>query len=339
MKSTWREASKRTWNPFHWLVHITNLYPTHLDKEIPVHKKDDPLPYFDQFAAHIWIWTHASWPMIIQYVWQKYTGEPWKAWTTFAVFSLAMQINAIHKIWVIRRLSHRLGFLDGDKHARDPVPDIGVAKTVISLLSTVTFRPLIATIFAYHANTTNLQLTWWSLPIELSLYGVVLDLFFYTYHRSCHELDGLWRYHRTHHLTKHPNVLLSSYADEEQEFLEIGLIPLLSWATLHFIFRLPMGFHAWWICHEYVIFVEAFGHSGLRMYSTTVTPIAGLLDYFGMELQLEDHDLHHRKGWRKSHNYGKQTRVWDKIFGTCGSRVEAVKPSVNWDDPVKMPWF
>lgn len=35
---------------------------------------------------------------------------------------------------------------------------------------------------------------------------------------------------------------------------------------------------------------------------------------FGMELAVEDHDLHHRFG-RSGTNFGKQTRVWDKIFG------------------------
>lgn len=84
-----------------------------------------------------------------------------------------------------------------------------------------------------------MSLSWW-LPLELGLYSVVLDFFFYAYHRSCHELDGLWQYHRTHHLTKHPSPLLSSYADSEQEVIEIALVPLLTYATLKYVFGLPM---------------------------------------------------------------------------------------------------
>lgn len=161
--------------------------------------------------------------------------------------------------------------------------------------------------------------------MELALYSIVLDFWFYIYHRGCHELDSLWQYHRTHHLTKHPSPLLSSYADSEQEFLEIALIPLLTYGTLKYVFGLPMvrlmvssnsksmlieeqGFHDWWICHEYIIFSEAFGHSGLRVWSTTPSIVSPLLRLLNCELVVEDHDLHHRKGWRKSQNYGKQVR-------------------------------
>jgi sterol desaturase/sphingolipid hydroxylase (fatty acid hydroxylase superfamily) len=40
-----------------------------------------------------------------------------------------------------------------------------------------------------------------------------------------------------------------------------------------------------------------------------------------MELAVEDHDLHHRFG-KSGRNYGKQTRIWDRVFGTIGERVE-----------------
>lgn len=335
MKSTWRKSDKSTWNFYHWLIHILNVHPVNLDQEIPVHSKTDPVPYFAHIPGHIWIWAHAAWPMLIQYIWQRQTGKGWSAWTSFLFYATVMQVNAIHLIWIIRRISHKIGFLDGDKHARDEVPDVGVAKTVHSLIGTVTIRPMIAIMAAYQ-RSSSLTLSWW-LPVELALYGVTLDLFFYTYHRSCHEIDFLWRYHRTHHLTKHPNVLLSSYADQEQEFLEIMLIPFLAWATLKYVFGLPMGFHDWWVCHEYVLFAEAFGHSGLRMFSSTITPAYPILLFFGAELQLEDHDLHHRRGWKKSSNYGKQTRVWDKIFGTMGDRVEALNTNIDYENTINMP--
>lgn len=46
-----------------------------------------------------------------------------------------------------------------------------------------------------------------------------------------------------------------------------------------------------------------------------------ILRPFGMELAVEDHDLHHRYG-KGGKNYGKQTRVWDKLFGTVALREE-----------------
>ena len=46
-----------------------------------------------------------------------------------------------------------------------------------------------------------------------------------------------------------------------------------------------------------------------------------LLRPFKMELCIEDHDLHHRLG-KSGMNYGKQTRIFDRIFGTISRRVE-----------------
>ena len=60
---------------------------------------------------------------------------------------------------------------------------------------------------------------------------------------------------------------------------------------------------------------------------------------FDAELVIEDHDLHHRKGWRKSFNYGKQTRIWDRVFGTCTNRIEAVPSNIDYGNTVIMPVF
>jgi sterol desaturase/sphingolipid hydroxylase (fatty acid hydroxylase superfamily) len=98
------------------------------------------------------------------------------------------------------------------------------------------------------------HLSWW-LPVEVGLYPIILDFWFYSYHRACHELDGLWQYHRTHHLTKHPSPLLSSYADSEQEFIELALVPVLTYGVLK-LFGFPMTFYDWWVCHTYIIFTE-----------------------------------------------------------------------------------
>lgn len=334
MKSTWR-GDKNQWGFAHNFLNILNAFHSEPGREIPVHAKTDKLPYLTEWSCHLWILLHAAWPMAIQQAYISYTGRDLHWLSAFLLYTVAMQINSIHEVRILARLGYKYGYLDGDKHARDEVPDVGVAKTLTSLELTTSIRPMLAIFFAYRSKGS-LQLSPW-LIVELALYGVVLDGFFYLYHRSCHEVERLWQYHRTHHLTKHPNPLLSSYADHEQELLEIALIPLATWAVLRYGFQLPMGFHDWWICHEYVIFAEAFGHSGLRIYSTTPSTASPFLKYFGMELVIEDHDLHHRKGWRKSQNYGKQTRLWDTIFGTCGKRIEVTEETVDMDMSFNMP--
>jgi sterol desaturase/sphingolipid hydroxylase (fatty acid hydroxylase superfamily) len=216
------------------------------------------------------------------------------------------------------------------------VPDVGVDKVLNSVELTTSVRSIF-TVFLAYRRAEGVSFSAW-LPVELFFYSIVLDFFFYTYHRLCHEVNGLWQYHRTHHLTKHPNPLLSAYADTEQEIIEIALIPLLTYGTLK-LMGFPMGFYDWWICHQYLLFSEAFGHSGLRLFSPTPGISSFFLKFVDMDLCVEDHDLHHRQGWKKSANYGKQTRVWDRIFGTCGDRIESKKENVDYVNQVHMPLY
>jgi sterol desaturase/sphingolipid hydroxylase (fatty acid hydroxylase superfamily) len=69
------------------------------------------------------------------------------------------------------------------------------------------------------------------------------------------------------------------------------------------------------------------------------SPITWLLQLCDAELAVEDHDLHHRRGWKKSFNYGKQTRVWDRLFGSCLDRLEAKPDNIDYGTVVWMPIF
>lgn len=166
---------------------------------------------------------------------------------------------------------------------------------------------------------------------------MAVDFWFYMYHRACHELDALWKLHRTHHLTKHPIPVLASFSDLEQEIIEVVVVPCASYFTLKYLFGMPMEFFEWWICQAYILFEEILGHSGLRVYAVAPSVISPILCYFGCELVIEDHDLHHRKGWRKSYNYGKQTRLWDCLFGTTAPRLESGRIDRNFQ--IELPIF
>lgn len=67
--------------------------------------------------------------------------------------------------------------------------------------------------------------------------------------------------------------------------------------------------------------------------------VAWLKQRFDADLVIEDHDLHHCRGWRRAHNYGKQSMVWDRLFGTARKRVEGVRGNVDYDKRVEMPLF
>ncbi|THC90557.1 hypothetical protein EYZ11_009978 [Aspergillus tanneri] len=316
MKSTWRLLDRSEWTIFHWFYELLGIHPTSLDKDVPVHPKDDKVPWVPEWHLHRWVLVHAFIPLAIHHVYTSYTGYNLSPLAAFFFYSAAFKVIAIHEIHILRRMGHILGFLDGDQHERDGVPDVGVRKVVHSLISTSTFRPIFTVFLSYRSSQAPASMNWWWLPLEAGLYGIILDFWFYWYHRLMHEINGLWKYHRTHHLTKHPNPLLTLYADSEQEFFDIAGIPLMTYFTMK-LMGMPMGFYEWWICHQYVVFAELAGHSGLRLVATPPNTLSWLLRIFNAELIIEDHDMHHRRGWKKSANYGKQTRLWDRVFGTC----------------------
>ncbi|KAG6006831.1 hypothetical protein E4U21_006638 [Claviceps maximensis] len=338
IKSTWRSKDRSEWNVSHWFYEIFAIHPTDLNRDVPVHPKSTQVPYLGDFDQHRFILTHAFLPIVLHHLYVTYTGHNLGAWQAVLLYSLAFKLNAIRELNVLRELGHKIGFLDGDVHERDGVPDVGVLRVMKSLIATSTFRPIFTIFLSYSAAQTPSTLNFRWLFLETGCYAVILDFWFYWYHRLMHDVPGLWKFHRTHHLTKHPNPLLTLYADVEQELFDIAGIPLLTYFTMKFM-GFPMGFYEWWICHQYIVFAELAGHSGLRMVATPPNPFNWLLRFFNTELIIEDHDLHHRKGWKTSANYGKQTRLWDRIFGTCRERIECEEKNVDWDNQLALPIF
>jgi sterol desaturase/sphingolipid hydroxylase (fatty acid hydroxylase superfamily) len=337
MQSTWRN-NKSQWRFHEKLMDTLSMHPTNIDQPIPVYPKTAKVPHIPAWEMHRWIIIHAFVPLALHQLYVFVTGKNLTGWQAFIFYALAFKVAAIHHLQSMRWTGHRYGFFDGDKYARDQVPNQHVGKVANSLLSTSTFRPIMFLMLSYRASQTPATMNWTWLFLEVSLYGIVLDFWFYWYHRIMHDNDSLWKYHRTHHLTKHPNPLLTLYADGHQEIFDIAVIPLLTWASLKVV-GMPMDFYAWWICSQYVVFSELAGHSGLRIHAVAPSPVSWLLEMFECELVIEDHDIHHRTGWRKSHNYGKQTRLWDKVFGTFKGRIECGEGNIDYENLVPMPVF
>ncbi|OQO01128.1 hypothetical protein B0A48_13371 [Cryoendolithus antarcticus] len=339
MKSTWRHKDWSTWSHQEKMMDVLRAHPTDIKRAVPVHAKTDSMPYVPHSQAHKWVLIHAFWPIIAQEFFTRATGYQVHIAAAAVFYMLAFKANAIHEISLLRELGHQYGHLDGDKHERDQVPDHATTSVWRSLELTGALRPLMCIALTYNKSALpSASMPWLWLPLEIGLYGIVLDFFFYWYHRCMHESDTLWQFHRTHHLTKHPNPLLSLYADGVQEAFDIVGIPLLTWGTMR-LMGLPMGFFDWWVCHEYVVFTEIWGHSGLRVWNTPATTATPFLQYFDAELITEDHDLHHRQGWKSSHSYGKQTRLWDRIFGTTTKRIEMSSDNIDWNAPVALRMF
>ena len=336
MRPTWRKADQTSWTFYQKLFHRLGIYHISPCEQVPIYQKDDPMPNLPHWRTHCWVLIHAFVPIAVQQVYCSIFSRNLHPIGAYFLYSTAFKWNGIREVQILRQLGHQYGFLDGDKHSRDEVPDDSVTKVFYSLFSTAMCRCMMVVMLSYRRSQppSSISLPW--LVAEIGAYGIALDFWFYWYHRCMHEFDSLWKYHRTHHLTKHPNPLLTLYADFEQEIFDIAGVPLLAYGTLK-LMGFPMGFYEWWICQQYVVFAELFGHSGLRIYATPPSTMTWFLRLFDAELQTEDHDLHHRKGWKKSHNYGKQTLLWDRLFNTCHSRIEAAKENVDYDNPVAMP--
>ncbi|KAJ5473612.1 hypothetical protein N7475_003178 [Penicillium sp. IBT 31633x] len=335
MVSTWRH-DRSQWNSWHWMIEFLGLHLVDFNVEVPTFSKTDKIPVIREWTVHLWILLHAGIPLVLHHAYTTYTGHNMNLIAAFALYSTAFKLNGIHEMHIMRRLGQVYGFLDGDKHTRDEIPDVGVGKVIRELISTSTLRMIMAIFLTYRPSEDPSTLEWRWLPLEIGLYSITVDFWFYWYHRMMHSVGPLWKFHRRHHLTKHPNPLLSAYADHEQEFMDITGIPLLAYSTLKLV-GLPMGFYGWWICFQYIAFSEFIGHSGLRLHGGAPSTVNWLLELFDAELVIEDHDLHHRYGWRTSHNYGKQTRLWDRIFGTCRDRIESAKENVDYTNRVTMP--
>ncbi|KHN98660.1 Fatty acid hydroxylase [Metarhizium album ARSEF 1941] len=338
MKSTWRTQERRQWGLAHWFFDVLGVLPTSLDRHVPVHQKSEKTPYLSDWQLHRWAMFHTAIPLIVHQLYAQYAGTNLSKPQAALFYGSAMLLTSIRELHVLREMGHRHGFLDGDTHERDGVPDGGVWKVIVSLLSTVSFRTLLFVLLAYRTAETPADVNWPWLPFEVGLYAIVLDFWFYWYHRLMHEMPGLWRFHRTHHLTKHPNPLLTLYADAVQEVLDIVGMPLLTYSSMK-LAGMPMGFYELWISGAYVVFTELMGHSGLRVCGSTPNMFNSILRLVGAELTIEDHDLHHRKGWRVSGNYGKQTFLWDRIFGTCKDRMETRPANVDYANRITMPIF
>lgn len=342
MKSTWMFWDRSQWKLSHKLIHALDAYPMIPGVEPPVHAKSDPVPNMPQWTAHVFILAFCWIPFALHQLWHNYVG-PMHPVGVVLLYTNVLNFVLIHEVRMLRKVGYKHGYFDGDKHARDGIPDVGILRVVASIYKTVAGRLSLFVFLLYDRNVAPKDVifdwkwvawTW----LAAGIYGIVLDFWFYVYHRSMHDVPSLWKFHRTHHLTKHPNAALSAYAGDEQEFGDMIIVPALTYYTMRAL-GMNLGFYDWWICLSYVIYSETMGHSGVRVHSTVTSTLYPLLRFFDVELALEDHDLHHRKGWRKSFNYGKQTKLWDTLFGTALPRVESTKDNIDYENPAYLPLF
>ncbi|GAA5936181.1 sterol desaturase family protein [Sporobolomyces koalae] len=274
-----------------------------------------PLPTHPIWKENVFILTRGLAPLVVQQL--SYYFFPNYKWPLALAYTFYFHAFVGFALSVVHRLNHYLvyyGTFDEKNIGRDRTPDKSVTHLAIGILAYMFVRTAVTFGLRYDKQAQPINFSWYY-PLKLAAWEVTLDYLFYCYHRLTHENDFLWSIHSHHHTTKHPTPILSILAESRQEFLEVFSIPL---ATSLLV---PMSFSELYLTMCYTIYVEMMGHSGVRAYWTH--PVLGwILRPFGMDLIVEDHDLHHRFG-KSGKNYGKQTRIYDRIWGTCADRIES----------------
>ncbi|GAA5895849.1 hypothetical protein JCM8208_005104 [Rhodotorula glutinis] len=282
--------------------------------------KDDSIdrglpPVQPVWKENAFILSRAFVPIVLHQM--AYTAFPQYKWPFALAYPFYILCFMGFALQVVTRMSAycvKLGTFDEKQIGRDRTPDKSVNHLAAGILAYMLIRTGIDFYLNYDKAVENPLFDFsWTFPIRLALWEVTLDYFFYVYHRATHEVDYLWNIHKHHHTTKHPTAILAILAEEKQEFLEVFTIPLLTSLVV------PMTFSEGYITLAYTIYVEMLGHSGVRAH--WCHPILWPLEAFGAGLAVEDHDLHHRFG-KSGKNYGKQSRLWDRVFGTCAERIE-----------------
>jgi hypothetical protein len=142
MKSTWQSGDKSQWTIWHWFIEILDVHPFDLTTPVPVFAKTDKIPNASTWDTHKRIFAYASVPVLIHYVYVQYTGHNLTfAWAAL-LYGTWIKFTGVREIRTIRKLGHIYGYLDGDKHGRDGVPDVRVREVVTSLVLTSTTRTL-----------------------------------------------------------------------------------------------------------------------------------------------------------------------------------------------------
>ncbi|GAC99721.1 C-5 sterol desaturase [Pseudozyma hubeiensis SY62] len=335
LKSTWHTPeNKSSWGLYHWLIHLIGVDPIPQNSTAPMHEKDDPVPVWNNAQLHLWIAMRVVPALAIQYAYTLWAGRNFHPIANIFYWGIFVSLFGSNLLNVLRSTASKVGYLQ-PQASRDGIPDVKVTEVLNSLLMTAFFRPAAATLVIYNRDTPMTLSPW--LPLMVPAFSLAVDFWFYWYHRIMHESDALWKFHRTHHTAKHPTPILTLYADMEQEWFDVVFIPLLAYFTLRPL--VEMSYFDWMVCWTHVMFIELIGHSGLRISGTSPAFDLIPMKRFDVDLVIEDHDNHHSRGWKKSGNYGKQTRVWDRLFGTVLPRVETPDHLIDHSDKVCLPQF
>jgi len=279
-------------------------------------QRREGMPEHSPWRENVWILPRALFAPALQqlsyWVWPEWQWPVGLAYTVYLFSFFAFMTDAVARLNFFAAL---YGTFGEERHGRDRPIDSHVDSLFWLNVYFLAGRTVVDFGFHWDKTAVPIESFGWTFPLRMFAYLVLLDYLFYCYHRFAHDHEGAWAHHSSHHGTRHPSALLSiDNISNFSSLVEFLVIPVVLAAAI------PMTFHELYVAICYTAYTEAAGHSGIR--AVFVAPVTGpVLEPFGLEITVEDHEIHHNDG-RGGKNYGKQTMIFDILFGTRVPRRE-----------------
>lgn len=181
-----------------------------------------------------------------------------------------------------------------------------VGNTVLSPLVVLPLSALAA------ASAPAWRPAWWSGPGGLLLDLLLLDFLIYWWHRACHVVPFLWRFHAVHHLDR---FLDTSSAVR----FHAGEVLLSALARGAVILVLAMPLASVLVFETLVLMATIFHHSNLRLPPALERALSRLM------VTPSIHWVHHhRMRVDTDSNYATVLSLWDPLFGTRARHARAL---------------
>jgi len=171
-----------------------------------------------------------------------------------------------------------------------------------------------------------IDISYWSLEIQLLVFFVLLDFLKWVTHRILHRVNFLWHFHQVHHSIK-----------------EMGFAGHLRYHWMENIFYKPLtvlglmligGFEPEqaFIVHFFAISIGHLNHANIKL---TYGPLKYVFNNPVMHLQ--HHAYHLPKEHRYGVNFGMTLSVWDYMFGTAYVPKTDGNLVIGYPNDEKMP--
>lgn len=244
----------------------------------------------------------------------SFTEQGFSLWTYLLTLALGGPISSMCQGYIISRVTGE--WTSGRSFRRE----MCITSMVLFLTSpflAVSYKAALEGSFGQVYHTT--ESSWLKNLLQVLLFNMVADTWFYWVHRTFHELA--WLYERSHYLhhSAHPvNTFMGNGGDvfelitqgELQVFVPTLFVPVNArWFVINAL--LMQGFTLWL-------------HNAKRWrFPGWLRKI--LIDPF-------DHNIHHYFG-RKNFNYALYFTVWDRLMGTHKETVAAFETAVDVKSP------